>query len=33
MKELTAHIEPLAVQALVTAFQRSLAEELAAPAE
>ncbi|WP_042379374.1 MerR family transcriptional regulator [Streptacidiphilus melanogenes] len=33
MKELTAHIEPLAVQALVTAFQRSLAEELSAPAD
>jgi DNA-binding transcriptional MerR regulator len=33
MKELTAHIEPLVVQALVTAFQRSLAEELAAPAD
>jgi DNA-binding transcriptional MerR regulator len=29
MKELAAHIEPMLVQALVTAFQRSLAEELA----
>jgi hypothetical protein len=33
MKELTTHIEPLVIQALVTAFQRSLAEELAAPSE
>ncbi|WP_042450202.1 MerR family transcriptional regulator [Streptacidiphilus jiangxiensis] len=33
MKELSSHIEPLVIQALVTAFQRSLAEELAAPAE
>lgn len=31
MKELSSHIEPLVIQALVTAFQRSLAEELAAP--
>ncbi|MEZ0070021.1 DNA-binding transcriptional MerR regulator [Streptacidiphilus sp. MAP12-20] len=31
MKELAARIEPMVVQALVTAFQRSLAEELAAP--
>ncbi len=29
MKELATHIEPMVVQALVTAFQRSLAEELA----
>ncbi|WP_243639240.1 MerR family transcriptional regulator [Streptacidiphilus pinicola] len=33
MKELTSHIEPLVIQALVTAFQRSLSEELSAPAE
>ncbi|MEY9872942.1 DNA-binding transcriptional MerR regulator [Streptacidiphilus sp. MAP12-33] len=32
MKELSSHIEPLVIQALVTAFQRSLAEELAVPA-
>ncbi|MER8184768.1 MerR family transcriptional regulator [Kitasatospora sp. NPDC094015] len=30
MKELTDRIQPMVVQALVTAFQRSLAEELAA---
>ncbi|WP_256961786.1 hypothetical protein [Streptomyces sp. NRRL B-24572] len=33
MKELTDRINPMVVQALVTAFQRSLAEELARPAE
>ncbi len=30
MKELAGQIQPMIVQALVTAFQRSLAEELAA---
>ncbi|MFD5562795.1 MerR family transcriptional regulator [Kitasatospora griseola] len=33
MRELTDRIQPMVVQALVTAFQRSLAEELARPAE
>ncbi len=33
MRELTDRIQPVVVQALVTAFQRSLAEELARPAE